>query len=253
MSHDLSEFYFVRHALRLDQVDLKWPLTSPTPYDPPLAPHGQTQAMLMGASIGRSLRYVIHSSPYLRCLQTALIMAKSLHRPILRIDAFLGEWMNPEYFESSVAPPDDMVDSAIYYLTHSDTSSVHVDWAWNARLFGDAGEYGEEWPEMHARFRGALERLVGYYSTPPAQRTDHSNLCTQNEIVIMVTHGAGVNAMISAVSRRPVLHDVGLASISHAVKQGNRYHLLRAACTDHLVVKKQAHSGLWRNRSTSLR
>lgn len=252
MSFDLPEFFFVRHGLRVDQVDANWISGSATPYDPPLAPLGVIQAQKTGDAINRCSRYVIHTSPYLRCLQTSLAMASRLGMPVLRVDAWLGEWMNPEYFDHG-APPDDMVSGALYWLEQNDTSSVHVDWGWDTHRFGTGGEYGEEWPEMHTRFRQGLGKLIEYYSTTPSARPETSGLCTHNEIVIMVTHGAGCNAMISAVSRRPVLHDVGLASISHAVRQGDRYHLLMSASTDHLVVKKQQHAGLWRNRSTSLR
>lgn len=87
---------------------------------------------------------IIHTSPYLRCLQTAIGVSAGLGhyrsgsessalvdspsvsqsqtgeagshdlRPLLRVDAFLGEWLSPDYFDQIVPPPasDRMVASA---------------------------------------------------------------------------------------------------------------------------------------------
>lgn len=67
---------------------------------------------------GRKQRVIIHSSPYLRCLQTSVaigagmadsdekgITEEGLMRPLLRVDACLGEWLNPECFEHITPPP----------------------------------------------------------------------------------------------------------------------------------------------------
>lgn len=172
-----------RHGARLDAADKDWHLTSPTPYDPPLSYGGWMQARALGlriasllqdseftgkepeakpgrflasdaptklqatsASSDSSPRYnvIVHTSPYLRCLQTAIGVSAGLShyrpggelsesvespsgsqlhagevgsqdvRPLLRVDAFLGEWLSPDYFDQIVPPPasDRMVVSA---------------------------------------------------------------------------------------------------------------------------------------------
>ncbi|KAI9886615.1 MAG: hypothetical protein M1823_001594 [Watsoniomyces obsoletus] len=135
-----------RHGARLDAADSQWHLTSPTPYDPPLTYGGWHQSRALGARIasllrgegvidstpdtGRRRRVIIHTSPYLRCVQTCIGISAGLAqqqssfsrdddsgknkgiprkaRPLLRVDAVLGEWLNPDYFEQITPPPDSM-------------------------------------------------------------------------------------------------------------------------------------------------
>ncbi|KAF4968892.1 hypothetical protein FZEAL_10330, partial [Fusarium zealandicum] len=146
--------FVVRHGNRLDAADKKWHLSSPTPYDPPLTYGGWLQSRQVGNQISsileqakyeheacangsskkrRRFKVVIHSSPFLRCVQTSIGISSGLaqtppespHRPsdifvsataanttpkhfrssILRLDCFLGEWLSPEYFEAITPPP----------------------------------------------------------------------------------------------------------------------------------------------------
>jgi hypothetical protein len=174
-------------------------LTSPTPYDPPLTYGGWTQSRALGARIATILRsretddeiplswngeeqnggdrrkrrhkVIIHTSPFLRCVQTSIAISaglaqnpghhharpssshsvKDLHsspqlRPIIatgsprlapipepalgvngkpkeqpenikksiiRVDAFLGEWLSPDYFEQITPPPSSIMMVAV--------------------------------------------------------------------------------------------------------------------------------------------
>ncbi|CAM1511311.1 Fc.00g088240.m01.CDS01 [Cosmosporella sp. VM-42] len=144
--------FVVRHGNRLDAADKKWHITSPTPYDPPLTYGGFLQARQVGNQIAgileqakvehevcsknekrRKFKVVIHSSPFLRCIQTSIAISSGLaqtppespYHPsdvivsatspyskpdhfrssILRVDSFLGEWLSPEYFEMITPPP----------------------------------------------------------------------------------------------------------------------------------------------------
>lgn len=162
-----------RHGARLDAADENWHLTSPTPYDPPLSYGGWLQSRALGARIisllsaqddsaqsprsdrssvntspdtstrsspqptpRKKRRIIIHTSPYLRCLQTAIAVSSGIsqyqpspecdtvgastglddnanattsspesHRSLLRVDAFLGEWLCPDYFDEIAPPP----------------------------------------------------------------------------------------------------------------------------------------------------
>ncbi|KAF7552959.1 hypothetical protein G7046_g7247 [Stylonectria norvegica] len=145
--------FVVRHGNRLDAADKKWHLTSPTPYDPPLTYGGFLQARQVGNQIAgileqakieheacsggsrkrRRFKVIVHSSPFLRCVQTSIGISSGLsqtppaspHHPsdvfvsatgpttkpeqfrstIIRLDSFLGEWLCPEYFEQITPPP----------------------------------------------------------------------------------------------------------------------------------------------------
>ncbi|KAF2130421.1 hypothetical protein P153DRAFT_366013 [Dothidotthia symphoricarpi CBS 119687] len=194
-----------RHGARLDAADKTWHLTSPTPYDPPLTYGGWAQGKALGLRIAALLhqrdtekpeatkagssadtapsskqnvskdtqrpkkkrKIVIHSSPFLRCVQTSTAVAAGISqyrvptptntpqveapkpakdknsspltqassstpqssqpkflklvadpkhdrtpkphtgpdKVLLRIDAFLGEWLSPDYYEDITPPP----------------------------------------------------------------------------------------------------------------------------------------------------
>lgn len=232
----------IRHGQRLDAADRKWHASTATPYDPPLTYGGWLQAKALGAKIASILRIkeeeveaeakeqasgddgrqssspkhkrkrkrfdiVIHSSPFLRCVQTAVgvsaglaenppllreagLSARRLSRSdtsplarpklsvtaespipgaipigssvprastaprtgmidasvkvhvrksVLRLDAFLGEWLSTEYYDLVVPPP----------------SSKMVD---NAKLELLRREYYDSYPHLraHANSMGAV-------------------------------------------------------------------------------------------------
>ncbi|KAJ5971550.1 uncharacterized protein N7479_001468 [Penicillium vulpinum] len=170
--------FIARHGARLDAADKNWHLTSPSPFDPPLSYGGWVQSRALGVRIGSLLRsrqftgedpesqqshhptsdkqanptptssdlpprynVIVHTSPYLRCLQTAIGVSAGINqqtsgteaseatssaptapavsstpdqRCLLRVDAFLGEWLSPDYFDQITPPPgsDRMVASA---------------------------------------------------------------------------------------------------------------------------------------------
>ncbi|KAK1146197.1 hypothetical protein N8T08_003287 [Aspergillus melleus] len=183
MGNPPTRIIIARHGARLDAADKNWHLTSPTPYDPPLSYGGWLQSRTLGAQIinllesqnneelseetgdrnlpslraqpsKRKRRIIVHSSPYLRCLQTAIAVSAGIsqhfpetdaalppkpsaipnpkthttgkgrasvhgfnaasafpspipndHRCLLRVDAFLGEWLTSSYFEEISPPP----------------------------------------------------------------------------------------------------------------------------------------------------
>jgi hypothetical protein len=106
-------------------------------------PTSDDQAKATPAPSDLSHRYnvIIHTSPFLRCLQTAIGVSAGINeqhsdaetseatssaptvpeasstpdrRCLLRVDAFLGEWLSPDYYDQITPPPgsDRMVASA---------------------------------------------------------------------------------------------------------------------------------------------
>ena len=174
---------FPRHGNRLDAADKKWHLSSPTPYDPPLTYGGWLQARQIGNQISNYLelakieaessrdastperrrkrfKVVIHSSPFLRCIQTSIGITSGLAQTspessfqpsdllvpvptpagktknsfrssILRLDSFLGEWLCDEYFENITPPPSSslMLGTAKADLLKREDYSVYTDFA----------------------------------------------------------------------------------------------------------------------------
>ncbi|KAH0541465.1 hypothetical protein FGG08_004074 [Glutinoglossum americanum] len=128
------------------------------------------------------------------------------------------------------------------FVAHARDACVEVDYQWDSmrepRNWGDGGEYGEEWGAMHRRFRKGLGHLLSWYrdSDLPKSRSENTykngfgeSLASQGVddledddtdiVVILVTHGAGCNALIGALTNQPVLLDVGMASMTMAVRK----------------------------------
>jgi hypothetical protein len=124
------------------------------------------------------------------------------------------------------------------FVAHAKDACVDIDYQWDSMReplnWGDGGEYGEEWPIMHKRFRRGLNSLVNWYKDNDAVATrrgrsgstdaalplgDGDDVETE-VVVILVTHGAGCNALIGALTNQPVLMDVGMASLTMAYHRG---------------------------------
>ncbi|TVY34640.1 hypothetical protein LOCC1_G007774 [Lachnellula occidentalis] len=124
------------------------------------------------------------------------------------------------------------------YVAHSRDACVDVDYQWDSmrepQNWGSGGEYGEEWSSMHKRFRKGLHQMVGWYrnddapgmlltKSSPASPAKHPEETDEDEntdlVLILVTHGAGCNALIGALTNQPVLLDVGMASLTMAVRK----------------------------------
>ena len=78
---------------------------------------------------------------------------------------------------------------------------------------------------MHKRFRNGLQRMIAWYekhgtsvSATERPREDDED-ADMDVVLILVTHGAGCNALIGALTNHPVLLDVGMASLTMAVRK----------------------------------
>ncbi|SLM39239.1 Histidine phosphatase superfamily, clade-1 [Lasallia pustulata] len=125
------------------------------------------------------------------------------------------------------------------YVAHARDACVDVDFQWDSMRepleWGNGGEYGEEWSKMHKRFRKGLQNMVMWYRTHDLPQTPSGSPGTQSAqqfpngsndddddtdtVLILVTHGAGCNALIGALTNQPVLLDVGMASLTLAVRR----------------------------------
>lgn len=167
------------------------------------------------------------------------------------------------------------------YVPHARDNCCHVDYQWDSMRgtldWGDGGALGEEWAAMHQRFRKGLQRMVDWYSTADQptemvtkerRHSVHDDECAIEDdeddvdvesVVILVSHGAGCNALIGAITHQPVLTDVGLASLTQAVRKPGKdenigledgavaihqhYDLRLFASTEHLTATRSGRSG----------
>ena len=125
------------------------------------------------------------------------------------------------------------------YVSHARNATVNVDYHWDSSRqpldWGDGGEFGEEWSSMHKRFRRGLNNMMEWYSQHDSNDRGEDSLSLEQAdrphyyhyddeeqedlVVIMVTHGAGCNALIGGLTSQPVLLDVGMASLTMAVRK----------------------------------
>lgn len=124
----------------------------------------------------------------------------------------------PQY---SLAPQDPIPAG---FVAHARDACVDpkLEWDSEALGWGDAGTYPEEWSTMHVRFRLGLQKTLAYYQHYKAidSSDGDSDDCDEEDIVlILVTHQAGANALIRLMTGAPALHDVGVASLTLAVRR----------------------------------
>lgn len=131
------------------------------------------------------------------------------------------------------------------YVAHARDACVDIDYQWDSTRspleWEDGGSFPEEWTDMHRRFRKGIQNLVDWYSTEenPTEmvtktaarngrkgsngvdecETEDDDDVETEAVVILVSHGAGCNAMIGAITHQPVLMDVGMASLTMAVRK----------------------------------
>lgn len=123
------------------------------------------------------------------------------------------------------------------YVAHARDACIDVDYQWDSMRmphdWGDGGKVGEEWSSMHKRFRRGLQSMINWYRDCDTEKrkaflkeeglngneqTYQADEETET-IIVIVTHGAGCNALIGALSNQPVLLDVGMASLTMAVRK----------------------------------
>ena len=149
--------------------------------------------------------------------------------------------------------PSDPIPSG--YVAHARDSCVRVDYPWDSTRnpnWGDGGDYGEEWSSMHGRFRRSLRNMIDWYGDDPLKSNGASEEDEATDtVLVIITHGAGCNALIGALTGEPVLIDVGTSSLTMATPRDGetdarspvsdssddllqKYSLKLVASTDHL-------------------
>ena len=126
------------------------------------------------------------------------------------------------------------------YVAHARDVCSDVDYQWDSMReplsWGDGGEYGEEWGPMHKRFRKGLKHMIEWYDEHGAMRIADEQLAVSGGSIqegteeddsdadialVLVTHAAGCNALVGALTDQPVLLDVGTASLTMAVRRSD--------------------------------
>ena len=119
------------------------------------------------------------------------------------------------------------------YVSHARDACVEIDFQWDSmrepQSWGDGGSFGEEWSAMHRRFRGGIASMVSWYKDKGLDfdpQDDEKITNNDNDdgndidiVLVILTHGAGCNALIGALTNQPVLMDIGMGSLTMAVRK----------------------------------
>lgn len=182
----------VRHAERADNMQTfdTWGCSKDAenfPHDPPITARGAEQAEQLAdeLKVTEMAFEVIVSSPFLRCLQTALILAEKFDATVL-IDQELGEVMGPPVFETKPPLPPRPWSNLKATLKASATSGSSHERLRAGRLMGKGPEWKESLQQARLRY---VKRYLDYL-----RRARHTK-----KNCLLVTHGHMVQACASVL------------------------------------------------------
>ncbi|KAJ5138227.1 Histidine phosphatase superfamily clade-1 [Penicillium bovifimosum] len=114
------------------------------------------------------------------------------------------------------------------YVAHARNACTKIDYQWDSMrtpYWGTGGEFGEEWGTMHERVHDGFQHMINWYREQGQPKDDSiaaksSGETTDNAqtILVIITHGADCNALISSLSGHSVLLDINTASLTMAVR-----------------------------------
>jgi broad specificity phosphatase PhoE len=202
--------WIARHGNRLDFVDPEWFENADRPYDPPLSEDGVIQGQELAKRLEKEAIAHIFVSPFLRTVQTAFEVAKVLNLP-LKVEAGLGEWLNPDWMTHQ---PD--------LLTLEALSAQYpwIDRDYQSRL---VPQYPESEAQIMARTAQIVQQLVAEYS----------------DNILLIGHGASVLGTTQGLLRSPVSMQVTLCCLTKLTRTSNGWNLELKADTSHLSQPQQ--------------
>ncbi|KAI0374213.1 PGAM-domain-containing protein [Pilatotrama ljubarskyi] len=201
----IETIYIARHGYRMNWVTSEWHSVTGLPRDPPLAAFGLTQAQELAdyfLSLPEDLRpTIILSSPYYRCLQTAVPSAQKLGLP-LYVEHGLSEWYSPVSPGTGLHPrPASATELRTYF--------PEIDDSWKSIYY--PSRKGEDVPEVHDRVNGLLRALV------PCIERKYSG---KHKRILLVSHAATVIALTrELIGDRSLPLRVGCCTITELVRK----------------------------------
>jgi len=87
--------------------------------------------------------------------------------------------------------------------------------------WGDGGEFGETWGALHRRFRAGFVGMINWYTEHGTAVSTHPDTAHEEPedddtdiVLVIMTHSAGCNALMHAITNQPVLVDFQTASLT---------------------------------------
>ena len=167
---------------------------------------------------------VIYTSPFQRCIDTSLGIARHVPNTVLRLELALGEWMSESFFEDDIAPASKLIARQQEALARQQAHAFSVARSSGTKPMLPLVDYGyrplrtefefpERYGDMLKRFDEArLHCLATATSQLPKPAQHHM-------IMLFVTHAVGVNALLDGFRNqltRPI--ETGYCSISRVTR-----------------------------------
>ena len=120
--------FVVRHGHRIDDFDSSWKDTTDRPYDPPLTDEGIKAAGIVGTELSEfpSPERPSHvvSSPFIRCVQTAVEISKKLQLSNVHINYRIGEIHSEQVLKHATAPEYEIPDEIDGIKINKDNTGI---------------------------------------------------------------------------------------------------------------------------------
>ncbi|KAK9760422.1 hypothetical protein K7432_015541 [Basidiobolus ranarum] len=247
--------YFARHGERIDHIDSTWTDTTSTPYDPPLSKEGFLQAKATGVHLAdvehrftektacENISTEVHfiTSPFIRCVQTALCIASGLTQqnrklhsnekasrlpPVkytLNIEPGVGEWMSSDYAfieqatsEIATTRKTELRKGFQEVVEKEELGELplKVNWEYEpART--ELASFPETFGEMCRRIQGTFEKIVSrVVSNTNSTAFPSVNNSSTRTILIFVTHGAVIKPLLFYTIHKYALPNIHYCCLS---------------------------------------
>lgn len=149
---------------------------------------------------------------------------KSLGRLETDLPPTLDEYYVPPTPSYAVSTSDPIPTG---YVAHARNACTRIDYQWDSMrtpYWGTGGEFGEEWSTMHERVQDGFQHMINWYREQDLSElgsTAESSEVNDNAqtVLVIITHGADCNALISSLNGHSVLLDINTASLTMAVRR----------------------------------
>jgi len=246
-------FFVCRHGERADNGTMAEQEKIEISFDPHLTEIGQKQAKNTGLFIQQKVKeassngllstptpkYLILTSPFLRCVQTANHIAKALGPENLFdnaifLDNSICELLSIGFYEKNVLPE--------LYLRTKPKSDIakYIDIELKDSLI--PGNIVPEYPETHGSFFNRLEFAYRYIKDYLLGEEVYKNV-----VVILITHGFAVQVVLEIMNEYDYLKEVDYCSTQQIY-----YPDPVKSKEDYKVLVKQYHEHIYDNKESKI-
>lgn len=232
----MSDLFFLRHGHRADFAEKNDPPVYPDYklYDPLVTIStvglmndiAKQIVQLVDLQKTPKKNVYIHFSPYLRCCQTADLLATALQKqmgevPDLKVRYhLLGDFALSEWIHENMKNKPPFADSTEAYQMYTpnirllQNKKLCLNFRPTTQL-GPWNEAGLLFKEFLARCRLYFEKLLATYDKP----------AHDNDMVIVISHGYVVSTFLSYFVNHPIFEEIPEATLNYAHKQDGTWSL----------------------------